>query len=118
MTMSPSLFSTKSLSFSLSCGAAMTSARTASKSLFIPIPPCWTDLYSRTEQSVNLFRRLRTMLPIPEVPPNLLARLRTAPGRMPVEVHLVLEEDDYETKYGDGRFLALRAAFLDPAAAK
>ena len=58
------------------------------------------------------------MLPIPEVPPNLLARLRTAPGRMPVEVHLVLEEDDYETKYGDGRFLALRAAFLDPAAAK
>ena len=58
------------------------------------------------------------MLPIPEVPPKLLARLRTSPGRMPVTVHLVLEEDDYETKYGDGRFLALRAAFLDPEAAK
>ena len=58
------------------------------------------------------------MLPISEVPPKLLERLRTSPGRMPVAVHLVLEEDDYETKYGDGRFLALRAAFRDPAAAK
>jgi hypothetical protein len=35
-----------------------------------------------------------------------------------VEVHLVLDEDDYETKYGDGRFLYLNAVFFDAAAAK
>ena len=58
------------------------------------------------------------MLPISDVPPKLLAKLRNSPGRVPVTVHLVLEEDEYETRYGDGRFLALRASFLDPEAAK
>lgn len=31
--------------------------------------------------------------------------------RLPARVWILLEEDDYETKFGDGRFLYARAAF-------
>jgi hypothetical protein len=59
-----------------------------------------------------------SVLSMSEIPPKLLERLRKAQGGRPVEVHLVLHEDDYETKYGDGRFLYLDSVFFDAAAAK
>ena len=59
-----------------------------------------------------------SVLSMSAIPPQLLAKLRKARGGHPVEVHLVLSEDDYETKYGDGRFLYLKAVFFDAASAK
>ena len=51
-----------------------------------------------------------------ELPRALLATLRSLPGtRAPV--WLVFEEDEYETCFGDGRFLYPRAAFLSEAEA-
>jgi hypothetical protein len=52
-------------------------------------------------------------LPLREVPPSILARLGTRTA-----VYVVLEEDLYETKFGDGRFLYPREAFLDEASAR
>jgi hypothetical protein len=51
-----------------------------------------------------------------DVPAALLAALRRLPGTR-ATVFLVLEEDEYETKFGDGRFLYAKAAFLDESAA-
>ena len=45
-----------------------------------------------------------------------LAKLRARPGTRH-ELHLVLEEDEYESKFGDGRFLYPRGAFLEPGEA-
>ena len=59
-----------------------------------------------------------SVLSMSEIPPQLLARLRKAKGGLPVDLHLVLAEDDYETKYGDGRFLYLKAVSFDAASAK
>jgi hypothetical protein len=39
-------------------------------------------------------------------------------SRLPARVWLLLEEDEYETKLGDGRFVYATAAFWDEAAAK
>lgn len=52
-----------------------------------------------------------------DVPAPLLAKLRSLPGTR-AEVHLILEEDLYETKFGDGLFLGLRGAFFDAAGAE
>jgi hypothetical protein len=56
-------------------------------------------------------------LPLSELSRPLLAALRALPG-MRAEAWLVLEEDEYETKFGDGRFLYACAAFLHEAAAR
>jgi hypothetical protein len=52
-----------------------------------------------------------------DVPAAALAALRRQPGTS-AEVHLVVEEDEYETKFGDGLFLYALAAFFDRAAAE
>ena len=52
-----------------------------------------------------------------DVPASALAALRRQPGTS-AEVHLVVEEDEYETKFGDGLFLYALAAFFDRAAAE
>ena len=65
------------------------------------------------EKSVSLWNNpfVNDVLPISDVPARLLATLRALPGtRVPVWV--LFEEDDYETRFGDGRFLYPRAAYL------
>ena len=58
-----------------------------------------------------------TSMPLGDVPRPLLAALRSFPGtRAPV--WLLLEEDEYETLLGDGRFLYACAAYLEEAAAR
>ena len=56
-------------------------------------------------------------MPLADVAPPLLAKLRSLPGTR-VTLHLVLEEDEYESKLGDGRFLYACAAFFDEAPAR
>jgi hypothetical protein len=56
-------------------------------------------------------------LPLADVPRPLLARLRSLPGTR-VAVYVILEEDEYESKFGDGRFLYPRAAFWGETAAR
>lgn len=51
-----------------------------------------------------------------DVPPATLAALRRLPGTR-ATVYLILEEDEYETKFGDGLFHYPKEAFLDEAAA-
>lgn len=51
-----------------------------------------------------------------DIPPALLAALRRLPGTK-ATVHIILEEDEYESKFGDGRFLYPKAAFLEEGAA-
>lgn len=50
-------------------------------------------------------------IPVAGVPNPVFTRL---PGR----VLVILEEDEYETKFGDGKFQYPRAAFWDEARAK
>jgi hypothetical protein len=57
------------------------------------------------------------MVPWSEVPPKVLARLRGGLRGARIEIHLVLEEDTYETEFGDGRWLQLVAACFDLASA-
>ncbi len=56
-------------------------------------------------------------LPLAELPRPLLAALRALPATRAM-AWLILEEDEYETTLGDGRFLYACAAFLDEAAAR
>jgi hypothetical protein len=56
-------------------------------------------------------------IPLSRLPPTLLSRLRSLPGTR-TTVHVILEEDVYETCFGDGRFLYPREAFLDEPSAR
>ena len=55
-------------------------------------------------------------LPLADVPRPLLAKLRSLPGTR-ADVYVLFQEDEYETAFGDGRFLYPCAAFLDERAA-
>jgi hypothetical protein len=56
-------------------------------------------------------------LPLSELSRPLLAALRSLPGTR-AAAWLILEEDEYETRFGDGRFLYPKAASLDEAVAR
>ncbi len=81
----------------------------------IPSPPL--DLLRGPVESVAWSDNFRSSLPLAGMPGPLLARLRSLPGTR-ATVYLILEEDEYESGLGDGRFLYPRAAFLDEPSAK
>jgi hypothetical protein len=56
-------------------------------------------------------------LPLSALTRPLLAALRSLPGTR-AAAWLILEEDEYETRFGDGRFLYPSSASLDEAVAR
>jgi len=81
------------------------------------VPPPPLNQYRGKVEPIAWPENFKSSLPLVDVAAPLLAKLRSLPGTR-VTIHLILEEDEYESKLGDGRFLYACAAFFDEAPAR
>jgi hypothetical protein len=81
----------------------------------IPMPSF--EDYDKQPRILAWSDNFRSEMPYAEVPKHVLRELRGHKGE-PVEVYLVLEEDFYETCFGDGKFLYPLAALWAKTAAE
>lgn len=80
----------------------------------IPYPP--VEQY-KNQPIINWQDNFTSEISIGKISPRCLKLIRQWPLNKGI-FYIVLEEDEYETSFGDGKFLDLKAAFWDKASAK